>query len=90
MYIMRERFHCTHVYYERKVPLYTCTCILCTVSSFHDVVVVVVVVYHSSFYIVVVVSSSDDNMMDVVMDVEETDEVSYEVVVVGERGEGDV
>ena len=83
MYIMRERFHCTC----------TCTCILGTLSSFHDdvvVVVVVVVVYHSSFYIVVVVSSSDDNMMDVVMDVEETDEVSYEVVVVGERGEGDV
>ena len=79
MYIMRERFHCTC----------TCTCILGTLSSFHDVVVVVVV-YHSSFYIVVVVSSSDDNMMDVVMDVEETDEVSYEVVVVGERGEGDV
>ena len=81
MYIMRERFHCTC----------TCTCILGTLSSFHDVVVVVVVVvvYHSSFYIVVVVSSSDDNMMDVVMDVEETDEVSYEVVV-GERGEGDV
>ena len=80
MYIMRERFHCTC----------TCTCILGTLSLFHDVVVVVVVVYHSSFYIVVVVSSSDDNMMDVVMDVEETDEVSYEVVVVGERGEGDV
>ena len=83
MYIMRERFHCT------------CTCTLGTLSSFHDVVVVVVVVvvvYHSSFYIVVVVSSSDDKiMMDVVMDVEETDEVSYEVVVVvGERGEGDV
>ena len=82
MYIMRERFHFTC----------TCTCILGTLSSFHDVVVVVVVVvvYHSSFYIVVVVSSSDDNMMDVVMDVEETDEVSYEVVVVVERGEGDV
>ena len=80
MYIMRERFHCTC----------TCTCILGTLSSFHDVVVVVVVVYHSSFYIVVVVSSSDDNMMDVVMDVEETDEVSYEGEVVGERGEGDV